>query len=488
MKVGVSNQRGWIIFSLFVLITTVAGTVCLLTNPYLWFDEALQFFLSLGRSHWSPPFSEPRGFSDILAQNNRHLFDPVGFTLLLRAWQEISLAVIWLRTLPLIGFLGMAATGYRILRCSAVPAAEALLLTSLFASSPLLYRYAAELRPYSYEAWGTLYALSVLYRYSPQRSGWWKFGAGLAMSFFLWMRYPVILVAGLSGTLIFCKVLLKKDNRLWPHYLLYLLPQMLSAALIYWFCIRLQPLSDQSPEYARAMTLRYSRAFLLQPWTLFYHGAVLMFFLIFPLRERFRYPIHLGRFSVFTGLLFIVWNTLSILGFIPSDPAARWAIGLNATAMMCLFMTLAALLSGMPVCYKPLAYLLLAALALSRPALMTWRWYQKNPVHFRGPHLVQELSHVANTVPERIWCGSFGAPEVKYLYEYGALHGHQQQARYPQHFVLLNPHNEFDSLRHLPQHQKVLWLSSADNFPPTGEFAKERWNNSELFFRVWRVR
>ncbi len=466
----------------------MVGTLCLLTNPYLWFDEALQFFLSLGSSPWAPALSVRRGFADIVAQNNRELFDPLGFTLLLRLWEEISTAAVWLRTLPFIGFLGMAATGYRILRCSDVPPTEAILLTSLFASSPLLYQYAAELRPYSYEAWGTLFALLVLYRYSPQKSGWWKFGTGLAMSFFLWIRYPFVLAAAVTGMLIFFKILLKKDNRLWPHFFLYLLPQIVSAALIYWFCIRLQPISDQSPVYARANTLRFGAGFLLHPWTMFYHVVVVVFLVIFPFRERFRYPVHLGRFALFTVLLFAIWNTFSILGNIASDPNARWAIGLNAVAMMCLFMVLAVLLLQTPARYKPLAYLLLAALAIYRPALMTWRWYKEDPVRFYGIHFVRELSRVAHTEDEKIWGGPYSTAEVRYLYEYGSLRSSQQQARYPERFVLLRGDNEFQTLERLPLHQKVLWIDSTGRYTRSGQFALARWNNSPLFFRLWRVR
>lgn len=488
MWLNFRTQKGWSIFSLFVWVATLTGMTCVLANPYLWFDEAGQFFLALGINHWSPPFMGRKGFSDILAQNNRYLFDPVGYTLLLRLWQEAGTAAVWLRTLPFIGFLGMAATGFRLLQRAEVPQTEARLLTALFASSPLLYQYAAELRPYSYEAWGTLFALLVLYDYSPQKSGWWMVKTGFAMAFFMWMRYPFVIAAAITGVILFYKTLLGKDGFRWRNWLLYALPQILSAVLIYWICIRQQPISDQSPVYARATTLRYGWGFLLHPWTLFYHGAVLAFLLFAVFQKRFRYPVRLQKLSLFTLLLFGIWNGFSLLGNIASDPNARWAIGLNAVAMLCLFMLVAAALSRMPMRAKPLAYILLAALALYRPALMTLRWLEKDPVRFRGRVFVPELTHVANHATMPIWSGSGSTPEIKYLYEYGILRSQQKKAGYPQRFVLLNQQNEFDQLNQLPRYQKILWIDSPGRYTREGRFQSKRWGNSPVFFQLWRVR
>ncbi len=483
-----AKGRGNRIFGLCVLLATLAGMVCLLLNPYVWFDEAGQFFISLGVSHWAPPFSDWRTFRDILAENNRYLFDPVGFTLLLRLWAEISTETVWLRLLPFLGFLGMLGTAFHLLRRMKVPRAAAFLLICLFASSPLLYQYAAELRPYSFEAWGALFALVVLYDYMPQRSLWWKLRTGLIMAFFLWMRYPFALVAGLTAFTLGVKILIQKKDELWKGFGVYLLPQVLSAILIYVFCIRLQPLSHNVPVYAQAATLRYGGGFLRHPWTLFYHLALLGFYFVYPFREGFRYPKRFSRFALFAFLLFFGWNILSIFGLIPSDPDTRWAIALNAIAMMALVLALAAGLSKVPPRFKWLAYALLTVLALYRPALMTWRWKAGDAAHFRGDVFVRELSRVANSVQEPVWCSYFATPEVKYLYEYGALRSQQEAARYPSHFVLLPKKGEFDSLQKLPLLQKVLWIDSPGRYTRTGRFACERWNGSPVFFRLWRVK
>lgn len=487
-KPSEKSIKGWNIFSLFVLTATLSGMACLLLNPYLWFDEAGQFFISLGLNHWAPPFSDWRGFRDVLAENNRYLFDPVGYTLLVRLWQEISTETTWLRLLPFIGFVGMMGTAFHLLRRMKVPRAASLLLICLFSSSPLLYQYAAELRPYSYAAWGTLYALVIIYNYMPQKSLWWKLGSGSMMSFFLWMHYPFVLVAGLTALTIGFKVLIRKDDEYWTGFGFYILPQALSAIFIYWFCIRMQPLSHDVPVYAQASTLRYGTHFLLQPWTLFYHFAILLFYGLFPFRDQIRYPKPFSRFALFTFLLFFTWGVLSIFGLIPYDPNARWAIALNVLAMMCFILALAMGLSKVPPRFKWLAYGGLALLVLFRPALMFWRWQHGDAKHFRGDVFVREVSRVANSVPEPIWGGYFSTPEVKYLYEYGALRKEQAAARYPSHFVLLPQKGEFDSLQKLPLYQKILWIDSPGRYTRTGRFACERWNGSPVFFRLWRVR
>lgn len=422
MRPDALNPRGWMFFSLFILAVTVAGLGCLLSHPGLWLEETAQFFTALGVQRGQVAAVQQQSLSNLVAQSNQHLLDPVGYTLMLYGWQAVSTAATWLRLLPLIGFLGMLATGYRILRYSEVPKAEAVLLISLFAFSPLLYTYATVLRPYSYEAWGTLFALSALYRYTPQKSVWWKFRTGLGMAFFLWMRYPFVVAAVVTGGLIFFKILSRKDQSVWRPFLFYLAPQIVSAVLIYVFCIRLQTIPDQAPDYTRSATLRYGVGFLLNPWTVFYHLSVLAFLAIVPFRERFRYPIHLGRFTLFTVLLFGSWTALSTLGCLPSDPASRWGIGLAAVAMMCLLMLLAVLLAYVPRYYKPWFYMLLAALALTRPALMAWRWHRDGTAGCRGTSVTTSLSQVIFDWPGHRFPGFQPFQKLKTVYALRTLH------------------------------------------------------------------
>lgn len=408
MRSNAIKPKGWIVFSLLVLLTAMSGIVCLLSLPPGWIDSTGQFVFGTEGHLQATLFAAPGNFSGVIDQSNSRHLEPPGFSVLLHLWKTISSTPFWLRLLPFIGFLGMAATAYRILRCSEVPVAEAILLTSLFASSPLLFPFAAQMRPYSFGAWGTLYVLSVLYRYTPQRTALWKFTTGLSISFFLWMRYPFWIAAGVAATLLFFKILLKKDRRLWLHFVLFLLPQLISAVLIYMYSLRFQDVSGRLHEFARATNVQDQQGFSVLWKGVFYYGAVVAFFAVLPFRERFKYPIHLGRFGLFTALLFLSWNLFSYFAGIPANPATHWAIGLNVTALMCLFIVLSVLLFYVPGRSKPLFYVLLATLALFQPLRTAWAWYRGtsfcNPaVHVDAQKLFPDKKTAVLLSYEKLW-------------------------------------------------------------------------------------
>ncbi len=390
MKPDVQKQRGWVFFSLFVLLATLAGMGWLLAAPYLRPEEARSFSFTQDIFPGPAPFAGQHGASGLpLPGSSPQLYAPAGHALLLRAWQAVNTSAVWGPLLLVAGFSGMMATGYRILRCSEIPKAEALLLVALLASSPLLAPSATVLHPDPYEAWGTLYTLSVLYRYSPRKTGWWKLRTGLAVSCFLWISYPFAVAAGITCGLIFCKILLKKDNRLWSHLLLFLLPQMISAALVYGLCLRPLLLTGLPP----------GTGFSISAWTFINAGIIGVFFLLFPFRERFCYPIHLGRFAIFTALLAGAWTTFAILFRGAFDPIRfNGSIGLHVVALLCLCMVVAVLLSQVPVRYKPLTYVLLAVLALYRPALRMWNYVEEAPARLQGTCVVPKPF---NTTQER---------------------------------------------------------------------------------------
>ena len=60
-----------------------------LINPYLWLDEAGQFFISIGLNHFSEPLSPKGSYLDMISNNNEFNLDPGGFSVLLFFWLKI---------------------------------------------------------------------------------------------------------------------------------------------------------------------------------------------------------------------------------------------------------------------------------------------------------------------------------------------------------------------------------------------------------------
>ncbi len=481
-------------FAWVLLALVVAGTACMLLNPYLWFDEAGQFFISMGMGHWSAPFTPPDGLLAVLRSNNRYLFDPFGYTLLLRLWALVSTSAAWLRTLSFLGFLGMLATGYAVLRKARVPHVPALFLTALLPSSPLLYQYAGELRPYSYEAWGALFAAWAWYDLREAPTAKRAFAVGCGTAAFLWMRYPVILDAGVAGLLLLAHGVRRGQlrDRAWQlRMIAYALPQAVSAGLIYACCIRLQPLTKQVPRYAMASTLKYNPAHLLHPWTLAHLLGVAIFFGL--LATAFRRAPAVARayapWAAYTGVLFAIWWPLSLAGILPSDPSSRWAIALNAVAMVCLLLIFAAGFRWQSRTGQAAVVVLLSAVALYRPALQTARWVAGDPVRFPGRSYERELLAFSTAATAPIYCSAGSTPEVRYMFEWGSLLQDTGRCRYPKNFVLLNQQNEWACVNALPLGKPVLWVDdSPGKFVRNGTFAARRLAPYRHFFSLWRVR
>jgi hypothetical protein len=487
---SISYQKGWIYFSLFVLVLALLGNLCVLDNPYLWFDDAGQFYISLGVPRETGPFAPWGNFAAVVHENNRYLFDPLGYSLLLRVWQELSTSVVWIRSLSLWGTVGLLWTAYQILRTLEVGKAEAILLTGLLLSSPLLYQFSGELRPYSYEAWGTLYAFLIALRYQPGKSTRWLLAQGLMLSFFMWMRYPVVIPIGLATLLMLWKARTDASGTAFKRLVSFGAPLILNAALIYVGCIRQQPMDPKGLGYSFSSMLQYGTAFLLHPWTLLFHLFVLFFGATFLFRKRLqgRYQKQVVLLGVFTGLSFLIWNLLSAAGKIAADPNTRWAIGLNTLAMLCLCSTGAMLLQRVRASWLPVTYLLLAGLVLFRPLLMTYRWASGNRTYFGSYYMVAEMSQDAKTIQGPIWISEGATRDLKYLYEYGALREEQRADGYPQRFVLFNVENGTAILEQLPLNQPVAWWGATNRFAKDPRFKTTPIPGARFYQWLWRVR
>ncbi len=482
---------GWWLWAALILAGALAGTLCIINNPHLWFDEAGQFFISLGLDHWAPTGAQPQGIGKMLHYNNHYLFDPFGYTLLFRGWQSVSTAAPWLRFLPFLGFCGLLFSGYRFLRLAGVQGPIALLLIALLPSSPLLYQHAGEIRPYIFEAWGAVFCSCVLLRYGRTTGLLYPLLAGLGMSAFLWIRYPFVIACGITGFLLLVQVLVTRPAGGTGRLVFYALPQLVSAIAIYLLCIRHQPITTQMPPYGMPTTIKYNPAFLLHPWTMLYHSLILLF-LAGALFAKQLFPqsgLRLSRWAFFVLLLLAAWSFLSALGKISSDPSSRWGIEINAIALLCAGLLLALLLEKLPKTALPAGLLLLGVVALYRPGLQTYRWFKGDVVRFPGEAFAKELGQVSQSYLPKIWSPSVTTPEIKYLFEWGSLRPIRAQARYPEHFVFLNIANRMNTINTMPLNSPVLWVGNPGQYTIFGRHEGAPAGNSKgVFHWMWRIK
>lgn len=88
------------------IIVLILATVAFknFSNPFFWYDESGQFFISKGLNHYSEPFAIPQGFGQVLENNRNFNLDPGGFSFLLYFWSMVSNSAGFLRVLPFLFF------------------------------------------------------------------------------------------------------------------------------------------------------------------------------------------------------------------------------------------------------------------------------------------------------------------------------------------------------------------------------------------------
>ena len=145
------------------IVALVAFADWNLRRTGFWFDESMQFWMSMGVDAFEP--SMPLGgFRDVIRHNAIGNLDPGAFTIIFWLWLKVTTAEIWQRILPFLFFLTAMASfgwlGWTVRR--SIPFA---FLTSLTpAAYPLMLDYAAEVRAYSMELAGVAIGCVLLER------------------------------------------------------------------------------------------------------------------------------------------------------------------------------------------------------------------------------------------------------------------------------------------------------------------------------------
>ena len=182
------------------LTVTLVGALLLFAHGNvaytgLWFDEAVQFWISQGSPPFAPPHPPPGGIVDVVRQNGRHNLDPGGFSLLLHIWMKLGRSPTWLRILPLAfllaGLGAMARLGWVWRRSP---------LFSLFSAAvplayPLILYHATEVRAYSMEFAGVAIGCLLL-QGLPGASASRLAATGALLGAFMGSRYSYTIFVG----------------------------------------------------------------------------------------------------------------------------------------------------------------------------------------------------------------------------------------------------------------------------------------------------
>ncbi|HCS88372.1 MAG TPA: hypothetical protein DIW30_08335 [Bacteroidales bacterium] len=395
-------------------------------NPYLWFDEAGQFWIAKGLNHDSDPMSATGGILEVIKNNQNYNLDPGGFSLLLHFWSFVGNGYLWLRLLPflffvltIIGFIYLAYrwTGNKY---------TAVLMGFIPMIIPMIYHEAFEVRAYSMEVLGVVagaIAIDSLQRkINYKRLITWS----LVLCIFLTSRYSFIMVAFVISTYVLYLIYKSQENtkRKIGMALVYAIPLFLTLAFDYLCAMRYQ-----NPEVRALSYLPYINnhpkllihTSSLRHW--FYLGII--GWLAYILRGTSRIQPYKGLIytTLAANALFVLLSCLGMHPWSADSTRCISMITLTVLSITALWSELATLLfKYTDARYVLLAFICLRLISLYKPDYKASKDRQNALTEW------QSLDYKGG----KVYIDRWESPCMRYQFEYGSL---QEEPNYPAQFT-----------------------------------------------------
>ncbi|MCM1336961.1 MAG: hypothetical protein NC187_07100 [Candidatus Amulumruptor caecigallinarius] len=418
----------------YALVTVAYGVMLYLVGrgilvQWLWFDESGQVFVAHGLHHTSAPLSPDGSLVDALRMNHDYNLDPGGYTVLLHFWCMVSSGSVWLRSLSLIFYLGSIVfaclVSWEALRDKRLAYGAGLAVFAVIGGS-----FAYEVRAYSMELCGFLYGLWMVLRLRKPRRLSVVLLMSLLLCFFITSRYTMVVAGGILSCFVlydFVAQYLRKERSLKSLIIVsvvYAIPLLVTVAAIWWFQMRLQNPGATAVGYV----------IYVEPGKRTYVIAAAMLFLLATL--KWQTPAVRVVSLVFVALNLVV-GTLGFLNMLP------WMNSNNKGALFMVVFNLAIYIGGAALLQRAgvkraiIPFLLLGYWC----AEMTWisTTYRVGNV-VRDKSLAPVISPVENILSNSdnlVIIGTWAGPDLRYLYEYGALRVKAKEHGYPVRFRFL---------------------------------------------------
>jgi hypothetical protein len=466
-------------------------------SPYLWFDEAGQFWIAKGLNHYSDPLQQEQGVAAVIENNAYYNMDPGGFSILLHFWSKLGGSHFWLRVLPLLFFiLSIAACVILFYKWTRNPFMAVLAgFTPLFI--PVVINLSVELRAYSMEIAGTVIGLIAIVSLSNKLSYKRLFLWGCVLSFFMTSRYAEVIVIFVYSlailNIIICSGLSAKQKVF--SAAAYALPLIVTVGCIYYFSLRIQ-----NPGVNRMFYLTYldaSPGVLLQSKNLLYLFALVI--ILFLLLLSNRYPLlkryQLLLFSAFTiNAIFLI---LSLAGKHPWNPFSAACVSMFLVTVICIAALFAALaLPFFRSTYAKRFYFAFAVLPVMIVLLLGF--YTSTP---RERTFASRLGFYYSGLDrfQNMYVDAWESPSIRYMFEYGE-YKRNAKGVYPDHFTFekygrhnISPGSNHPSLsfgaqpEELPKYRQYNALVGS-TFERQGVVEWLKPVSPIGFFKVWTIR
>ncbi|MDP4291377.1 MAG: hypothetical protein Q8908_09885 [Bacteroidota bacterium] len=407
-----------------------------LDTPYLWFDEAGQFFIAKGLNHDSNPLGGEKGLSFVVKNNAYYNLDPGGFSILLHYWSKISNTHIWLRILPFLFFIGTVLLFIYL----SYLWTKNLIIALLMGFAPILIAMVLnmgfEVRAYSMEGMGTILGLVALERLKNKISIMKLLFWSCIFSFFMTSRYSEFVIVFIVSVYILY-LIYNSNLAVRQKYLtvfVYALPIVLTIVFIYAKVLVVQNKNIEPVNYLTYLST--DKSILFSPIRNFlYLGLVGFFMVLYLFRNRSLFiKKHIMPLTVAltVNILFLI---LSFLNKYPWDPFSHRCISMLLLTVACSVAYIGEILIQSFTKFETVKYYfiilsLITILYLRKDLLLIRQdchntYYDFIKTDFRNYH--------------HIYVDRWESPCIRYLFEYGQLRA-EKQGFYPNAFTFAKYH------------------------------------------------
>lgn len=403
-----------IVISLALVLFSIIIVVKQMDNPWLWYDEAGQFWISKGLNHYSAPFAPSMGISEVIQNNRYYNMDPGGFSILLHFWLMISNSTFFIRLFPLLFFGGFSYLIYKYLILNTNNKYYSFVCAVMVFLLPTTISRMVEIRAYSMELMGIVWALYFVAKV--QRNNYDiknLMFLSIGMAIFCTSRFEYVVVAFVVAVYACIQIIIGRSQVI-KKLILFSSPLLLSVLAIIYFTLQYQ-----NPEIERVDYLFY----LCDTPSLFYKYLFLLFALntVYVLYQYYKKK-KLTQLQLLSLLIPSAFVVLSLLGKYP------WDTTRTISVYIVLFVNIANEL------YERFNFPVLLKLAVL--FILFWGHHYRIP-HGTGLAQYEAFKEVTSnkSSSDIVYVDDWFAPSVRYAYEYGCFKDRASNNGYPDSFL-----------------------------------------------------
>ncbi|MCP1381212.1 hypothetical protein [Runella salmonicolor] len=432
-----SNNKSYILFFIGAYVIFFLAISRNLFTPYLWYDEAGQFWIAKGLNHDSEPMTPEKGVLEVIENNKYYNLDPGGFGILLHYWTFISNHHVWLRMLPFFFFIGVVISFIYLSFVWTRNINVAILMGFIPILSPKLLYMAFEIRAYSMECLGTVIGIIALENLNTRITYRKLLLWSCVFSFFMTSRYSEILILYIVS--IYVLYLITKSELTLAQkvlsILLYSLPLLVTLAYVYFFALVFQ--NNDLLELYYLPYLSKDISILVEPQNILALLCIALLIRLF--YQKHKYPLiekyqSLVFVTVLSNILFII---LSFLGKHPWSLSNFRCISLIMLFTICFVSFCGEVILKVFEKSTDIAYNLSYVMVFFSFYSTSDNLFIRNRLTynvFYNKYIYDNFTVLNTSKYDKIFVEYGEGPFIKYLYEYGKLSA-QKKKVYPNKFT-----------------------------------------------------